>query len=317
MAQQPDRADIVVIGAGVVGNSAVSHLAELGWRSIVQIDKGPLPDPGGSTGHASNFVFPVDHSKEITDLTVDSLRQYSALDVLLTCGGIEVARSPGTDAGAHATHELRPRLGRRGPSDLPRRDPGARPVLRRESADRRLPYAHGGDRRSDPGGRADARARGTARCAHHVPGDRGARHRGRRWPCLPRGHRSRDDRGRDRGGRLRRVEPPGGRPRRRCDPADARGAPDGRRGPDPAARAVRRVDQLPAAARHGLPDVRAPTGVRPRDRLLCAPSPAAPPGGDPCRSETTPDRPPRPASPSRRTTSRSRCSRRSRCSPSS
>lgn len=94
MAQQPDRADIVVIGAGVVGNSAVSHLAELGWRSIVQIDKGPLPDPGGSTGHASNFVFPVDHSKEITDLTVDSLRQYSALDVLLTCGGIEVARSP-------------------------------------------------------------------------------------------------------------------------------------------------------------------------------------------------------------------------------
>ncbi|GAA1483403.1 GcvT family protein [Brachybacterium fresconis] len=94
MAQLPDRADIVVIGAGVVGNAAVSHLADLGWRSIVQIDKGPLPDPGGSTGHASNFVFPVDHSKEITDLTVDSLRQYDELGVLSLCGGIEVARSP-------------------------------------------------------------------------------------------------------------------------------------------------------------------------------------------------------------------------------
>lgn len=94
MAALPDRADIVVIGAGVVGNAAVNHLAELGWRSIVQIDKGPLPDPGGSTGHASNFVFPVDHSREITDLTVDSLRQYEALGVLSTCGGIEVARSP-------------------------------------------------------------------------------------------------------------------------------------------------------------------------------------------------------------------------------
>lgn len=94
MAQLPDRADIVVIGAGVVGNAAVSHLAELGWRSIVQLDKGPLPDPGGSTGHASNFVFPVDHSKEITDLTVDSMRQYQALEVLSVCGGIEVARSP-------------------------------------------------------------------------------------------------------------------------------------------------------------------------------------------------------------------------------
>lgn len=93
MAQLPDRAQIVVIGAGVVGNAAVHHLAELGWRDIVQLDKGPLPDPGGSTGHASNFVFPVDHSKEITDLTVDSLRQYGELGVLSVCGGIEVARS--------------------------------------------------------------------------------------------------------------------------------------------------------------------------------------------------------------------------------
>lgn len=93
MAQLPERADIVVIGAGVVGNAAVRHLAELGWRGIVQLDKGPLPDPGGSTGHASNFVFPVDHSKEVTDLTVDSLRQYQQLGVVTTCGGIEAARS--------------------------------------------------------------------------------------------------------------------------------------------------------------------------------------------------------------------------------
>lgn len=94
MDQLPEHADIVVIGAGVVGNAAVAHLAEHGWREIVQIDKGPLPDPGGSTGHASNFVFPVDHSKEITDLTVDSLRQYEELGVAIRCGGIEVARSP-------------------------------------------------------------------------------------------------------------------------------------------------------------------------------------------------------------------------------
>ena len=93
MAELPDRAHIVVIGAGVVGSAAVHHLAELGWRDIVLLEKGPLPDPGGSTGHASNFVFPVDHSKEITDLTVDSLRQYEDLGVLSPCGGIEVARS--------------------------------------------------------------------------------------------------------------------------------------------------------------------------------------------------------------------------------
>lgn len=90
----PDRAHVVVIGAGIVGSSIVRHLAELGWRDILLLDKGPLPEPGGSTDHASNFVFPVDHSKEITELTLDSMRQYSALGVLIECGGIEVARTP-------------------------------------------------------------------------------------------------------------------------------------------------------------------------------------------------------------------------------
>ena len=71
MAALPDRARVVVIGAGIVGNSLVGHLARLGWSDLVLIDKGPLPNPGGSTGHASNFIFPVDHSREITDLTLD------------------------------------------------------------------------------------------------------------------------------------------------------------------------------------------------------------------------------------------------------
>jgi glycine cleavage system aminomethyltransferase T/glycine/D-amino acid oxidase-like deaminating enzyme len=93
MADVPDRADIVIIGAGIVGNSIARHLADLGWRDIVLVDKGSLPDPGGSTGHASNFVYPVDHSKQITQLTVDSMRQYAHFGVLTTCGGIEVART--------------------------------------------------------------------------------------------------------------------------------------------------------------------------------------------------------------------------------
>ncbi|MBE7186918.1 FAD-binding oxidoreductase, partial [Jatrophihabitans endophyticus] len=93
MAQVPSSARVVVIGAGIVGNSLVWHLARLGWRDIVQIDKGPLPNPGGSTGHASNFIFPVDHSREITDLTLDSMRQYKEMDVFTESGGIEVART--------------------------------------------------------------------------------------------------------------------------------------------------------------------------------------------------------------------------------
>ena len=93
MASVPSSARVVVIGAGIVGNSLVHHLARLGWRDIVQIDKGALPNPGGSTGHASNFIFPVDHSREITDLTLDSMEQYKEMGVFTESGGFEVART--------------------------------------------------------------------------------------------------------------------------------------------------------------------------------------------------------------------------------
>ncbi|WP_125565708.1 GcvT family protein [Nocardioides baekrokdamisoli] len=93
MAAVPSSAKVVVIGAGIVGNSLVHHLAELGWRDIVQIDQGPLPNPGGSTGHASNFIFPVDHSREMTDLTLDSVKQYEEMGVFTQSGGFEIART--------------------------------------------------------------------------------------------------------------------------------------------------------------------------------------------------------------------------------
>jgi glycine/D-amino acid oxidase-like deaminating enzyme len=83
-----------VIGAGIVGNSLVHHLALLGWRDVVLVDKGPLPNPGGSTGHASNFIFPIEYSKMMFELTSDSTEQYKELGVFTESGGIEVARTP-------------------------------------------------------------------------------------------------------------------------------------------------------------------------------------------------------------------------------
>src|SRR4051794_14497687 len=93
MADLPSRASCVVIGGGIVGNSLVGWLAELGWADPVQLDKGPFPNPGGSTGHASNFIYPVDHSKEMTQLTLESMRQYAEAGTLHECGGVEVART--------------------------------------------------------------------------------------------------------------------------------------------------------------------------------------------------------------------------------
>ena len=89
----PTHAKVVIIGGGIVGNSVAYHLANLGWTDIVHIDKGPFPNTGGSTGHASNFLFLVDHNKEMAELTLESARQYREWGVYTECGGIEVARS--------------------------------------------------------------------------------------------------------------------------------------------------------------------------------------------------------------------------------
>src|SRR5438477_9276197 len=89
----PSSQKVVVVGAGIVGNSLAYHLIRLGQTDVTLLDKGPLPNPGGSTGHASNFIFPVDHSKEMTLLTLESVREYKELGVFIESGGIEIART--------------------------------------------------------------------------------------------------------------------------------------------------------------------------------------------------------------------------------
>ena len=84
---------VAIIGGGIVGNSLAYHLTRLGLTDVTLIDKGPMPRPGGSTGHASNFIFPVDHTKVLTALIGESMRQYADLGVSTTSGGIEVART--------------------------------------------------------------------------------------------------------------------------------------------------------------------------------------------------------------------------------
>src|ERR1700748_3072310 len=93
--QLPPAQRVVIIGAGIVGNSLAYHLTQLGETEITLIDKGPLPNPGGSTGHASNFIFPVDHSKEMTALTLESSRQYKELGVYTESGGRLLAPARG------------------------------------------------------------------------------------------------------------------------------------------------------------------------------------------------------------------------------
>ncbi|HEX5591000.1 MAG TPA: FAD-dependent oxidoreductase, partial [Candidatus Limnocylindrales bacterium] len=105
MSSLPSRARVVIVGAGIAGNALAWHLARLGWRDVVLLDKGPLPNPGGSTGHASSFTFPVEYSRQMVEWCMDSLGQFAELGVFTRCGGIEVARTEVRMA------ELRRRLG--------------------------------------------------------------------------------------------------------------------------------------------------------------------------------------------------------------
>src|SRR5215467_14167171 len=100
MTDTPTRASAVIIGAGIVGNSLVYHLAKLGWRDLVLADTGPMPNPGGSTGHASNFIFPIEYSKMMFELTHGSTEQYQELGVFTQSGGIEVAHTHRGEVGA-------------------------------------------------------------------------------------------------------------------------------------------------------------------------------------------------------------------------
>ena len=159
MAEVPGHARAVVIGAGIVGNSLVYHLARLGWRDIVQIDKGPLPNPGGSTGHASNFIFLTDHSREITDLTLDSVRQYQEMGVFTAVRRVRGRPHRGADGGAAPPDVVGQGLGHRGRAGQPGVRPGEGAVPR-EGPDHRRLLAAGRRRRRLAARRHDhARAR--------------------------------------------------------------------------------------------------------------------------------------------------------------
>src|ERR1700735_1407604 len=83
----PARASAVIVGAGIGGNRRACPLARLGCGDLVLGDKALMPNPGGSTGHASNFIFPIEYSKMMMELTRDSTEQYQELGVFTESGG--------------------------------------------------------------------------------------------------------------------------------------------------------------------------------------------------------------------------------------
>jgi glycine cleavage system aminomethyltransferase T/glycine/D-amino acid oxidase-like deaminating enzyme len=89
----PERARIVIIGGGVGGASIAYHLAQLGERDVVLLDRNELTS--GSTFHSAGLVGQLRSSVSLTRLMMDSVALYRELDCgWVECGGIRLACTP-------------------------------------------------------------------------------------------------------------------------------------------------------------------------------------------------------------------------------
>lgn len=78
MAQFPSAARAVIIGGGIIGCSTAYHLARLGWRDVVLLERQKLTS--GSTWHAAGLVGQLRTSANITQLLKYSVELYGKLE---------------------------------------------------------------------------------------------------------------------------------------------------------------------------------------------------------------------------------------------
>ncbi len=78
MSGLPTAAEIVIIGGGIVGCSTAYHLAKLGRRDVLLLEKGKLTS--GSTFHAAGLVGQLRSSANITQLLKYSVELYDRLE---------------------------------------------------------------------------------------------------------------------------------------------------------------------------------------------------------------------------------------------
>jgi glycine cleavage system aminomethyltransferase T/glycine/D-amino acid oxidase-like deaminating enzyme len=89
----PERARVVIVGGGVGGASIAYHLAQLGERDVVLLDRSELTS--GSTFHSAGLVGQLRSSVSLTRMMMDSVELYRTLDCgWVPCGGIRLACTP-------------------------------------------------------------------------------------------------------------------------------------------------------------------------------------------------------------------------------
>ena len=98
MSAVPARAKIVIIGGGVGGTSVAYHLAELGEKDVVLVDRNELTS--GSTFHSAGLVGQLRADPTLTLMNMHSVDLYRKLQATDTppswreCGSIKLASTP-------------------------------------------------------------------------------------------------------------------------------------------------------------------------------------------------------------------------------
>ena len=91
----PTHAQVIVIGGGIIGCSTAYHLAGLGWKDIVLIERNTLTS--GSTWHAAGLVGQLRTSANITHH-----RGGRGLASAMTSGAAAIALLAASTTFAHA-----------------------------------------------------------------------------------------------------------------------------------------------------------------------------------------------------------------------
>jgi 4-methylaminobutanoate oxidase (formaldehyde-forming) len=94
----PSHARVVIIGGGVIGSSIAYHLAELGWRDVVLLERKQLTS--GTTWHAAGLLTTLRDTETQTKLAKYTQDLYRRLEAetgqatgIIPCGSIQLAKT--------------------------------------------------------------------------------------------------------------------------------------------------------------------------------------------------------------------------------
>ena len=86
-----DQAQIVIIGGGIVGAQIAYHLAKMGRKDVVLVEKGEIAS--GESSHAAGLVTQFATSQALLKFRMYSIELYSELGLFDHVGSVRVASS--------------------------------------------------------------------------------------------------------------------------------------------------------------------------------------------------------------------------------